>query len=103
VVHHVTAYTTVAPKDVRNRIEQALQDGVDIVTFTSSSTVTNLMAMIDGDPIRLGDSLIACIGPVTAKTAGEAGLEVDILAGESTVPGLVQSIRSHYAEETANE
>jgi len=103
VVHQVTAYTTVAPKDVRNRIEQALQDGVDIVTFTSSSTVTNLMAMIDGDPSRLGDALIACIGPITAKTAGEAGLDVDIMASDSTVAGLAQAIRSHYAEGTAKE
>ena len=103
VVHQVTAYTTVAPKDVRNRIYQALQGGVDVVTFTSSSTVTNLMAMIDGDPHCLGDSLIACIGPITAKTAGEAGLEVDILAGDSTVAGLVQAIRSHYAKGTVNE
>ena len=103
VVHQVSAYTTVTPENVRNRIEQALQDGVDIVTFTSSSTVTNLMAMIDGDPNRLGDSLIACVGPITASTAGEAGLEVDILAGDSTVAGLVQAIRSHYAEGTANE
>ena len=98
VVHEVTAYTTVTPGDVRERIERALDEGVDIVTFTSSSTVTNLMAAIDGDADRLGGALIACIGPITAATVGEAGLEVDILAGESSVAGLVDAIRSHYAE-----
>jgi uroporphyrinogen III methyltransferase/synthase len=98
VVHEVTAYTTVTPDDVRERIERALDEGVDIVTFTSSSTVTNLMAAIDGDADRLGDALIACIGPITAATVGEAGLEVDILAGESSVAGLVDAIGSYYAE-----
>ena len=98
-VHQVTAYTTVTPEGVRERIESALDEGVDIVTFTSSSTVTNLMASIDGDTGRLGGALIACIGPITASTVGEAGLGVDILAEDSSVAGLVDAILSHYAEE----
>lgn len=98
VVHQVTAYATVTPEDVRDRIEDALNEGVDIVTFTSSSTVTNLMAEVDGDAGRLKGALIACIGPITAATVGEAGLEVDILAEESSVAGLVDAIRSHYAK-----
>ena len=98
-VHRVTAYVNATPEDTRERVERALEEGVDIVTFTSSSTVTNLMVAIDGDANRLGGALIACIGPITAATVGEAGLEVDILAGESGVAGLVDAIRSHYAEE----
>ena len=98
-VHEVTAYETVTPVDVRERVARALVDGVDIVTFTSSSTVTNLMAAIDGDADRLGGALIACIGPITAATVGEAGLGVDILSQESSVAGLVDAIRSHYTKE----
>jgi uroporphyrinogen-III synthase len=75
---------------------------IDVVTFTSSSTVTNLLALVeetaDGrrqtaegrDP--LGGALVACIGPVTAQTARERGLRVDVVAAEHSIPGLVAAL-----------
>ena len=61
---------------------EALEDGgIHAVTFTSSSTVTNLLKVLKGmgvaDPVELlKGSTIACIGPLTAQTAEEAGLHV---------------------------
>lgn len=65
---------------------------IDIVTFTSSSTVTNLIDMLDGDPGRLQSTSIACIGPITEATAVEYGLEVAITAEEYSIPGLIDAL-----------
>ena len=96
VVREVTLYRTVPPSDAGARLGDALESGVDVVTFTSSSTVTNLMALLDCDADRLEEVGIACIGPVTAETARKEGLNVDILAEDSTAAGLVNAIVGHY-------
>jgi len=75
----------------------AFKDGVDVVTFTSSSTVRNLVGMLDEDRSALESSFIACIGPVTAATCRELGLRVDLEATEHTVEGLVDALTSHFA------
>ena len=95
-VERVTAYRTVTPPDAAQRAKDAFADGVDIVTFTSSSTVRNLLSLLDGKE-ALSDSLIACIGPVTSGTARELGLRVDIEAEEHTVDGLLESLTSYFA------
>jgi len=70
---------------------------VDVVTFASSSAVRNLLKLLEGDTAPLKGPLIACIGPVTARTAREAGLEVDVEAKEHTIPGLVRALQDHYS------
>ena len=69
-------------------------EGVDVITFTSSSTVANFVRAFPDDrlPAVLGDAEIACMGPVTADTARKLGLRVDIVAREYTTHGLVQAI-----------
>ncbi len=69
-------------------------EGVDVITFTSSSTVVNFVAAFPEDrlPAILGDAEIACMGPVTADTARKLGLDVSIVAREYTTHGLVQAI-----------
>lgn len=69
-------------------------EGVDIITFTSSSTVANFVRAFPDDrlPAILGDAEVACMGPVTADTARKLGLRVDIVAREYTAHGLVQAI-----------
>jgi uroporphyrinogen III methyltransferase / synthase len=69
-------------------------EGVDVVTFTSSSTVANFVRAFPEDklPAVLGDAEVACMGPVTADTARKLGLRVDIVAREYTTHGLVQAI-----------
>jgi uroporphyrinogen-III synthase len=78
--------------------KKAFLDGIDVVTFTSSSTVRNLVEILDGDRAGLDASFIACIGPVTAATAREMGLRVDLEATEHTVEGLVDALTNHFAE-----
>ena len=99
VVQEVTLYRTVLPSGAGERLAEVLDARVDVVTFTSSSTVTNLVALLRGDVTRLGDIAIACIGRVTAETARKAGLNVDILAEDSTAAGLVDAIVGHYMSE----
>ena len=71
---------------------EALDEGVDIATFTSSSTVRNLLEALNGDGSRLESSVIACIGPSTAATAKELGLRVDLVAEKHSVEGLAESV-----------
>jgi uroporphyrinogen-III synthase len=104
-VDEVTLYRAAVPETAPAEALSLLREGgINIVTFTSSSTVRNLAAMLDGDVAGLWtqDSgpetrrpLVACIGPVTAKTAEELGLRVDVVAEEYTVEGLVRAIREY--------
>jgi hydroxymethylbilane synthase len=82
-------YRAVPPAGVQSRLAACLP-GVDIITFTSSSTVRHFVDALRGplpDRVR-----IACIGPITAQTARDLGLRVDIIAQEYTTRGLVDAI-----------
>ncbi|WP_127361270.1 bifunctional uroporphyrinogen-III C-methyltransferase/uroporphyrinogen-III synthase [Actinacidiphila soli] len=89
-VDDVTAYRTVRasppPADTREAIKGG---GFDAVLFTSSSTVRNLVG-IAGKPHNV--TVIACIGPATAKTAEEHGLRVDVMSPEPSVEALAQAL-----------
>jgi uroporphyrinogen III methyltransferase/synthase len=61
----------------------------DAVTFTSSSTVSNFVAAVGLDAVP---PVVACLGPVTAKTAADAGLHVDVVAEQSTLASLVDAL-----------
>jgi len=75
----------------------AVQAGeIDAVTFTSSSTVTNLCDLL-GDELPARPTLIASIGPVTSATARERGLTVDVEASEHTIDGLVAALVAAFA------
>ncbi|MGI6066738.1 MAG: uroporphyrinogen-III synthase, partial [Bacillota bacterium] len=66
---------------------------IDIITFTSSSTVQNFIKILEKENIPLlKQAKVACIGPVTADTAKKLGLKVEIEAKEFTIDGLVQAI-----------
>jgi len=92
-VEDITAYRTVraAPPAAETR-EAIKTGGFDAVLFTSSSTVRNLVG-IAGKPHHT--TVVACIGPQTAKAAEEHGLRVDVLADNSTVPDLVEALALH--------
>jgi uroporphyrinogen-III synthase len=96
----VSAYRTVKPDSVDLKGKRRLLDGeIDIVTFTSSSTVTNLVAMLDGDVDAINKIKVACIGPATSSAATDAGIRVDIMAQEHTIPGLVSAIEAYFTSE----
>ena len=95
-VEVVAAYRTVNVEGSPATVDAALEGGIDVATFTSSSTVRGLVRLLDGEVGKLEGVAIACIGPVTAAEARNAGLDVAILARESTVNGLVEAIIDYY-------
>jgi uroporphyrinogen III methyltransferase/synthase len=98
----VPVYRTVLPETDLSRLREQIQAGaIDVITFTSSSTVSNFVELIGGEAEarRLGaKTIIACIGPITARTAEEFGLPVTIMPGENTVAALAQAIVRYYSE-----
>jgi uroporphyrinogen III methyltransferase / synthase len=92
-IDDVTAYRTVraAPPPVATR-DAIKSGGFDAVVFTSSSTVRNLVG-IAGKPHAT--TVIACIGPQTAKTAEEHGLRVDVLADSPSAVGLADALAAY--------
>jgi uroporphyrinogen III methyltransferase / synthase len=92
-VDDVTAYRTVRAAPPPAPVREAIKGGqFDAVVFTSSSTVRNLVG-IAGKPHP--STVIACIGPATAKTAEEHGLRVDVLAPEASAESLVDALADH--------
>jgi len=88
----VSAYRTVCAAADGEALTSELNEGrIDMVTFTSSSTVKNLVNII-GSADVLNGVKTACIGPVTADTAKSLGIEPDIVAKEYTIDGLVEAI-----------
>lgn len=94
-VEVVVSYQTVADESAKNMAEKLFsEEKIDVVTFTSSSTVRNFVNLLEGIDLKkvLEKVKVACIGPVTAKTAEKLGLHVDIVAKEYTIPGLIEAI-----------
>jgi uroporphyrinogen III methyltransferase/synthase len=99
-VEVVPAYRTLRADADREMLKQLFQDRkIDLVTFTSSSTVTAFVELLEKDDLTLllENVRIACIGPITAETAERAGLKVDIMPDQYTVPALVESILQYYS------
>ena len=96
-VRRIPAYRNVRPEGVSERARAAFAKGIDVVTFTSSSTVRNLVEILGDDRALLDGCTIACIGPITAGTAQELGLSVDIIAAEHNVEGLADALVGYYA------
>ena len=99
-VEEVPAYRTRPAGEDAGELRCALAEGrVDVVTFTSSSTVRHFAGLFAPDDLRrlLAGVTVACIGPVTRNTARELGLETRIIPTEYTIPALAQAICQHYA------
>ena len=97
-VDSVAAYRTLTPPDAGERARELLGSAsIDVATFTSSSTVRNLVELLGRDRALLDGVRIASIGPVTSATARELGLRVDVEASEHTVPGLVRALAESEA------
>ena len=90
-------YKTVKPANAPvERVRAMAASGtIDLVAFTSSSTVTNFCEMV-GAAVARGLKA-AAIGPITAETARAAGLRVVAQPTEYTVPGLIAAIRNYFA------
>lgn len=96
-------YKNIPPAGSKEELRQELEAGlVDMVTFTSSSTVRNFLTMVGAeDSNELQDLFngvkIAAIGPITAKTVTDNGLKVDVQPAEYTIAAMIKEIVSYYA------
>jgi len=95
IAHEIVVYQTL-PAEVDMDGLNALKSGVDVITFTSASTVENFVAMMRQnklDPVNLPNNpLFACIGPITEQAAREEGLVNLVVAKEYTTEGLIEAI-----------
>ncbi len=102
IVHEISIYETVTA-DLDPDGLAALQAGVDMVTFTSPSTVNNFVKLAQSagfDPLHLPNNpLIACIGPVTEDAAREADFAPLLVAETYTTDGLIEILLKHKGHE----
>lgn len=98
-VHEVVAYQTVMADaaDTALLLEKLRAGEIHVLTFTSSSTVTNFLRLLGEHRELLEGITVACIGPITAETARKNGLTVDICAEQYTIDGLVAAIQKQFA------
>ncbi|HEV8436784.1 MAG TPA: uroporphyrinogen-III synthase [Methylomirabilota bacterium] len=102
VVDEVAAYRTRSALEQRAGLRAALGTGVvNIVTFTSSSTVRHFAALFEPDELRslMSRVTVACIGPITRATTQELGLDAHIMPTEYTIPALARAIVAHFEEQ----
>jgi uroporphyrinogen III methyltransferase/synthase len=92
----VAVYRTVLGSGGGSVLDRLAEGEVDVVTFTSSSTVRNFVELAKGGGLDLAaameDVLVSSIGPITSDTCRELGLTVGVEADEFTIPGLVQAV-----------
>jgi uroporphyrinogen III methyltransferase/synthase len=95
-----SAYRTLPPANGAGELSARLRRGeIAAVTFTASSTVNNFMQLLGPEaPALLQGVVIACIGPITAKTAREHGLRVDVVPAQFTVESLVEALAEFFAK-----
>src|SRR5262249_2382129 len=78
-----------------------LRAGVDIITFTSSSTVRNFCELLGEEAKAISQKAdVVCIGPVTSSTAHELGITVAFMAHQHDIYGLMKLLESYYWRQT---
>lgn len=103
IVETLVAYRTAPAAPPPELVEQLRSGEIDVVTLTSSSAVRALLNMLGPARDALNRTTIACIGPVTAATAREAGLRPEVVATTYTVLGLVAALRAHFTHGKTEE
>ncbi|MBC2714712.1 MAG: uroporphyrinogen-III C-methyltransferase [Desulfobacteraceae bacterium] len=99
-IDEIAAYHTVNDTENTDQLIRQLEQGdIDLITFTSSSTVTNFKKLIPHDRFEslLKDTTIASIGPITTETAGKNGFTVHVEAESYTIAGLCEAIVKYYS------
>lgn len=95
LVEEVVTYRTIIPPDLTpDRLARIFAGGVDMVTFTSPSTVRNLARVLGTNELGqvLSTVKVACIGPVTVEATKGFGINVDIVSKIHTIDALVEAI-----------
>ena len=100
-VNEIAVYRTRRPLGIAaDTLRDVFKSGkIDLVTFTSSSTVRNFVSFFPADELRtlLGAARVGCIGPITAATARAYGLEVAVQPTAYTVPAFVAAIVEYFS------
>jgi uroporphyrinogen III methyltransferase/synthase len=99
IVDEIAAYQTEQARENVDVLVKRLEEGsIDLLTFTSSSTVRNFKSLLPPDRFEslIDGVTVAGIGPITADTARELGFKVDIMAQDYTIDGLCEAILQHY-------
>jgi uroporphyrinogen III methyltransferase/synthase len=101
IVDEIPVYQTIRPLHDKARVKEMLEkEEIDMVTFTSSSTVTNFVDMFRQEARLLQEWMskvtVACIGPITAKTAEDRGLSVSLMPEEYTIDALTHAIVQYF-------
>jgi len=93
LVEEVVVYRTVRPEGLESQLRGILPE-LDVITFTSSSTVRHFVEALSsqGSAAIPEDVAVACIGPITAETARQMGLQPEVVAEEYTIDGLVKAL-----------
>ena len=100
IVDVVPAYETVNSGKKKEELLELLQNNrIDVITFTSSSTVANFSEIMGKDFTCPSRVKIACIGPITEAAAHKAGFQVDIQQEHYTIEGLVESLLDYFRKE----
>lgn len=97
----VPVYRTALPDNLdRGRVAAMLSGSADCIAFTSASTVKNLAQLFDAQDLGpiLSGVTIACLGDITAQTAADFGLKVDIQPEQSTIPFLARAIADYFEQ-----
>jgi uroporphyrinogen III methyltransferase / synthase len=103
-VTEVSAYRTLKASLVESSgrdIYKMLLDGeIDVVMFTSASTVRNFAQAMGQEQAAdlLRTTVVACIGPVTAEAAERLDIKTTVMPAEYTIPALVEAIVHHFRE-----
>ena len=98
-VDMVEPYQTVQPEYDHNQLDDLFKKAtIDMLTFTSPSTVDNFLSLFEGKSVskEISKLLVACIGPVTARRATEKGLTVAVVPDEYTGDALARAIAEFY-------
>jgi uroporphyrinogen III methyltransferase/synthase len=91
-VEVIPVYETTLPLGSRTLLKRTLgEDSIDLITFTSSSTVRNFVKLAEDMPLSAYDC--AAIGPITADTAVGLGLHVVLQPSHATIPDFVNAIK----------
>lgn len=93
-VNEVVAYSTQSPADTGDQIRAAYEQGVDYTTFTSSSTARNMVDLLGGSPDLINTSRTVMIGPITADTAKELDINIDVMSPEQSIAGIIEAIKA---------
>ena len=92
ITEHVIYQTKLADGLPEEALTALRDKSVDWVTFTSSSTASNMVELLGDEKALLDDCKLASIGPITSQTMTKLELNIDLEAKQSDIPGLVKAL-----------